>query len=182
MTWMRHLPHDPIARHLRRAGAHGWLLCLALLALPAAALERPAGPVILTVSGNILHTNAPGAAEFDLAMLRELGGRSFRTATIWTEGVSLYEGVLLQSVLDTVGAEGDTVTATALNDYSVSFPMAEVGEKAPILAYLRDGAPMSVRDKGPLWVIYPYDDDAAYRTEQVFSRSVWQLNRLRIED
>jgi hypothetical protein len=43
-----------------------------------------------------------------------------------------------------------------------------------------DGNAMSVRDKGPLWVIYPYDSDAAYRTEVIYSRSIWQLDRLEV--
>jgi hypothetical protein len=40
---------------------------------------------------------------------------------------------------------------------------------------------MSLREKGPLWVIYPYDSDPAYRTEETYSRSIWQLNRLAAE-
>jgi len=39
----------------------------------AADLPRPAGPVILTVTGAISITNAPGKAEFDQAMLEALG-------------------------------------------------------------------------------------------------------------
>jgi hypothetical protein len=38
---------------------------------------------------------------------------------------------------------------------------------------------MSVRDKGPLWVIYPYDSDD-YRSEVIYSRSIWQLDRLEV--
>jgi hypothetical protein len=41
-----------------------------------------------------------------------------------------------------------------------------------------DGKTMSVRDKGPLWIIYPYDSSADYRTEVVYSRSIWQLDRI----
>ena len=37
---------------------------------------------------------------------------------------------------------------------------------------------MSVREKGPIWVIYPYDHDADYRTDTIFSRSIWQLDRI----
>jgi len=37
-----------------------------------------------------------------------------------------------------------------------------------------------LREKGPLWVIYPYDSDAKFRTEVIYSRSIWQLDRLAI--
>jgi hypothetical protein len=50
------------------------------------------------------------------------------------------------------------------------------------LATLADGKPMSVREKGPVWMLFPYDDVAAYRTEQTYARSIWQLNRIEITD
>ncbi|OZA14153.1 MAG: hypothetical protein B7Y02_04980, partial [Rhodobacterales bacterium 17-64-5] len=55
---------------------------------------------------------------------------------------------------------------------------AEADLLVPILAYEMDGAPMNVRDKGPIWVIYPYDDDSAWRTGTTYARSVWQLDRI----
>lgn len=176
----------PLSGRVRRKPGAAFACILAAAALlcaspPALALERPSGPVILTVSGNIARTNGPGIAEFDVDMLRALDITAFDTSTIWTDGVSRYEGVRLSVLLDTVGAEGETVTAKALNDYSVSFPVAEVDPDAPILAFRRDGAPMSVRDKGPIWILYPYDQNTAYQSEQVYSRSVWQLDRLRID-
>jgi hypothetical protein len=68
--------------------------------------------------------------------------------------------------------------ATAINDYTVEIPMSDAVEGGPIIAYLMDGNEMSIRDKGPLWVIYPYDSDADFRSEVVFTRSIWQLDRL----
>ncbi len=147
----------------------------------AGELPQPEGPVVLTISGNISQTNAPGTARFDLAMLQDLGVTGFETSTIWTEGVSLYEGVLLATLLTHVGAEGSTLHAVALNDYTVNFPLQEVHDDGPILAFRRDGAAMPVRDKGPLWLIYPYDDNPDYRSERIYTRSVWQLDRLRID-
>lgn len=173
---------DPVRCRSGAVVARIAALVLLCATASAHALERPTGPVILTVSGSIAHTNGPGVAEFDLAMLRSLDVTSFDTSTIWTEGVSRYEGVRLSILLQAVGAEGETLTAKALNDYSVTFPVAEVETSAPIIAFLRDGLPMSVRDKGPLWVIYPYDDSPAYRTEMVYARSIWQLDRLRLHD
>jgi len=39
---------------------------------------------------------------------------------------------------------------------------------------------MSAREKGPVWLVYNYDSDPAFRTETVYSRSVWQLDRITI--
>lgn len=155
------------------------------VAVPAWAENRlapPSLPVVLTVSGSIAGTNADGVAQFGLADLAALGEVEFSTSTIWTEGVVTFTGVPLSRVLDHVGATGGTVVLTALNDYSASKPAAEVEPEAPVIAYLRDGVAMPVRDKGPLWVVYPYDASPAYQSEIVFSRSVWQLARIHVTD
>jgi hypothetical protein len=43
-----------------------------------------------------------------------------------------------------------------------------------------DDRPMSVREKGPLWVIYPFDDVPEYQNETIYSRSIWQLDRIEV--
>lgn len=153
-----------------------------VLAPPARAtdLPDPSGPVVLTVEGSIARTNGPGTARFDLAMLESLGRTEFLTSTIWTEGPTRFEGVLLSVVLAHLGASGTEVLATAVNEYRVGIPLSEVTSEAPLVAYRRDGVPMSLRDKGPLWIVYPYDSDPEYRTEKIFARSIWQLEYLSV--
>lgn len=158
----------------------------AFLSDPAVAapakLSMPEGPVILTVTGGISRTNDQGAAHFDLDMLKSLETREIRTSTIWTEGKHVFTGVPLEALVEALGATGVSISATAINDYSVDIPAGDVVEGGPILAYLMDGQPMSRRQKGPLWVIYPYDDTAEYRTEVIYSRSIWQVDRMTIKD
>jgi len=38
-----------------------------------------------------------------------------------------------------------------------------------------NGEPISRREKGPYWLVYPYDVDAKYQSEVVYSKSIWQL-------
>jgi hypothetical protein len=146
----------------------------------AAELASPSGEVILTMSGAITATNAEGAAKFDMDLLSRLPQHSFTTSTIWTEGTNTYSGVLLSDLLAAVGATGATINATALNDYQISFPVADIGTDAPLVAYLVDGKPMSVRDKGPLWLIFPFDSNEDYRTEETYARSIWQMDRIAV--
>jgi hypothetical protein len=162
-------------------------LVLAALALvPAHAgaplpLPPPEGEVLLTVTGAISVTNVDGAAAFDRAALGRLRAAEVVTGTVWTDGISRFVGVPLQAVLDRVGAPRDgRLRLVALNDYSVAIPAQDLSATVPMLALERDGAPMSVRDKGPIWVIYPYDSGSEWRSEQVFSRSIWQLNRIEV--
>jgi len=160
-------------------------LFLAVLAatLPASAFElrAPTEDVVLIVSGEIAITNQGDTAAFDRAMLEELGGDIIVTSTIWTEGVSEFEGVKLSKLVELLGVEMGDLVAFAINDYSVKIPVTDAYDYEPIVAYKRNGAFMTVRDKGPLWVIYPYDLDPATNTELIYSRSIWQLNRLVVE-
>jgi len=151
---------------------------------PAASadLGTPKGPVVLTVTGDIAHANDGAAARFDRAMLRALPVTRYETGTIWTEGTHVFEGVLLATLLEAVGADGDEVRATALNDYAITIPVDGGDEDAALIAFHMDGEEMSVRDKGPLWIVYPYDSSPAYRTEVTYSRSIWQLDRIDVRN
>ncbi|MEN9059693.1 molybdopterin-dependent oxidoreductase [Ponticoccus litoralis] len=145
-------------------------------------LPAPEGPVLLTIFGNIAVTNVDETAQFDLEMLQALGETDIVTDTIWTSGSHRFTGVLLETLLAAVGAEGAEVSATAINDYTVEIPRSDATEDGPIIAYAMDGKPMSRRDKGPLWVIYPYASDPKYRTEVIYARSIWQLDRLTLDE
>ncbi|WP_374309710.1 molybdopterin-dependent oxidoreductase [Dongia sp.] len=155
----------------------GWLLA----ALPAAALEAPQGPVVLTVTGGIAVTNSAEGLAFDQAALDALPQTIVRTETPWTEGMVEFSGVSLKDLLNVAGAKGRTLIATALNDYAVEIPVSDADNPHVIIAARRNGALMPVRDKGPLWIIYPLSDEPALQNETTNSRMIWQLNRLEIK-
>ena len=158
------------------------LLTLSDLATgPAHALDAPNGRVVLTVAGSIGETNTPNStADFDLEMLDRLGAHIVETDTPWTNGVITFEGALFRELLGALDANGDTIIAKALNDYRVEIPMAEVLEYDVILATKIDGKPISVRERGPIWVIYPWNDNIELRKEITYTRSIWQLRHLEI--
>lgn len=164
-----------------RSAAFGALALLAL-SLPAAAgsLAAPKGAVVLTVTGKIGERNQGEAAVFDMAMLEALPGRVTETETPWTKGKTRFEGALGAALLDAVGATGTTLHIVALNDYAVDVPVADLREWPVIVATRKDGQPMSVRDKGPLFVIYPFDLDASLYNEKIFSRSAWQVKSIEV--
>ncbi|QOL83186.1 oxidoreductase [Pseudooceanicola spongiae] len=156
-------------------------MALTPLSARASDLAQPTGEVLLSVTGDIANTNADGAAMFDRAMLEALPSVTIQTQTIWTEGLQTFTGVQLVDLAAFVGTDAESLRATAVNDYAVSIPSEDWVDGGPILAYLNNGAPMSLRDKGPLWVIYPYDSKPAYQSEVAYSRSIWQLDRIEME-
>ncbi|WP_366141518.1 molybdopterin-dependent oxidoreductase [uncultured Sulfitobacter sp.] len=145
-------------------------------------MAAPTGDVMLTVTGNLEQTNGEGAALLDLDLLQALEQTTIETSTIWTEGKQTFEGVSLAVLVQALGITGETLRATAINDYTVEVPLTDAVEGGPIVAYRLNGETMSVRDKGPLWLVYPYDDNSDYRTEVIYSRSIWQLDRIEAVD
>ncbi len=155
-------------------------LAALLWANAASALEQPKGPVLLTVTGKIGERNGAGSADFDLAMLDALPQHSFVTRTPWFEGAHKFSGPLLREVLAAAGAKGSSLRAVALNDYKVEIPIEDARLFPLIMATRLDNQPMRVRDKGPLFIVYPFDDSADLRSERYYSRSAWQLRRLEV--
>ena len=153
---------------------------LVSIAAEAAGLAAPSGEVILTVSGRIASTNAGATATYDLAMLDALPKRATTTETPWTKGVVTFEGPLGAALLDQVGAEGTTLKIVALNDYAVEVPVEDFRKWPVILATHKDGKTMPVRDKGPIFVIYPFDLDRSLYNEKIFSRSAWQVKSIEV--
>lgn len=139
-----------------------------------------AGETVLTISGAVSQSDTGDVWEFDMSALKALPSASFVTTTTWTEGDQRFEGVPLIALMEHVGGTGSSLRAVALNDYAVSIPMSDAVKGGPIVAYKRNGSEMSVRDKGPLWIIYPFDDNESYKTEEYYSRSIWQLDRIEV--
>jgi len=140
-----------------------------------AALAKPVEKPILTISGKIRVFNEGESAQFDRAMLEALGMTTIETATPWYDKVVKFEGPLMTSLFDTVDAFGDSVVATALNDYSTTIPRSDFAQFKPILALKRDGVYLPVRDKGPLFVVYPYDSNPELKQQKYYGRSAWQV-------
>ena len=164
--------------------------CLyALAALPlaaplrASALEAPDGPVVLTISGRLREPNRSTTAVFDMVMLAQLPQASFSTRTPWCAQARKFSGPLLRDVLAAAGSQGSRgslLRLVALNDYRVDSPFDDAQRYDLLLARLLDDKPMPVRDKGPLFIIYPFDQHDELRNALYFSRCAWQLKSIEV--
>lgn len=162
-----------------KAIASACLLFATLVSVPAWALEKSAGEPVLTVTGAVTETNDGKAAVFDMTMLEALPGRKASMETPWTEGAVEFSGPLLREVLKAAGANGTHLRVKALNDYAADVP-AEDAQLDTMLATQLNGKPMSVRDKGPLMLVYPFDQDKSLYNEKYFGRSVWQIKEIEV--
>ena len=160
-------------------------LLLATLLLSATAQadplwqEPPANPVILTVTGDLACCPS-GTVYFDLARLDALPQTEVNTQTPWTDQPEQFRGVRLSELLERLGAKGSEMDAMALNDYSTHFSSEAALRYQVILATRKNDQLMRVRDKGPIWIIYPLDDYPELNNEAHHHAMVWQLKSLKI--
>lgn len=151
-----------------------------IMSLAESGLAPARHPVVLTVTGAIGATNAPGRAEFDLGTLEHLGLSRLKTWTPWTEGEIEFEGVWARRVMQVVDAQGTQVHAVALNDYEYTIPLEDFDRYDVLLATRMNGQLMRVRDKGPIWVVYPWSSHPELDDFATREKSVWQLNALHV--
>lgn len=185
-------------RFIARMTVTAWLACLGLGAagptlaqgsspsppattMQPGSLPKPTGSVILTIRGNITVRNTPDAAVFDADMIRALPAQSLHTRTPWFKEASTFTGPLLKDLLDAVGAQGQVLRIIALNDYAVEIPAEDARRHLPILSYEINGKRLSVRDKGPLFLIYPFDSQPELRNDLYYGRSIWQISTITVK-
>jgi hypothetical protein len=144
----------------------------------AASLPVPSSTPILIISGDVGVTNLNDTAQFDRSMLEQMTEVVIETKTPWHDGVSQFAGVSMADLMKLVGASGNTLTVVALNDYVTDIPISDFDEFGAILAFKRNGTYMSIRDKGPLFIIYPYDSLDELRNQTYYGRSAWQVSRM----
>jgi hypothetical protein len=144
----------------------------------ATPLPQPTERTILTVTGKITNCNKGNVAEFDRPMLEALGMSGFETTTPWYPGPVRFDGVRMDRLLEVLGGSGERVLAYALNDYTTELPVSDFAAYGVLLAFKRNGEYMPVRDKGPLFIVYPFDSKPELKHQRFYSRSAWQLARL----
>lgn len=153
-------------RHLAGLLAFLFAACIGSLAPAQAALT------VASASGETVKT-------FTLDELKALGETEIKTSNEFVDGERVFRGPLVRDVLMAAKAAGaQKVWLTAANDYQVEVDPKEFFDYDAILALSMDGKPLSRRDKGPIWVIYPMSDNAELRDPVYNSRLIWQLVKL----
>lgn len=148
---------------------------------PLMPLAIPSGPVVLTIEGKIQNANQATSAHFDLAMLKRLPPTIIATHTPWTDGLIRFKGVSVAHLLRLVAANGTHGEFTALNDYTARIPLSDFDTFDAILAYDMNGQPMTRREKGPLWLIYPMDQHDELQAQRYRDRMVWQMRTITVQ-
>jgi hypothetical protein len=166
----------------------GWFLIGIWLStdLASAAMHVPRGctqNVFLTISGKIgkMTNSARNAYEMSEHEFLELPSSSVTTSTPWTP-TSDFVGPLLGKVLSEVEAKGAKLRLIALDNFSVEVDAGYLEKYGTILAASKNNARLTVRDFGPIFVMYPRDSfKKELDTPAAASYLVWQLCGIEVE-
>ncbi len=154
------------------------------LIMPAEALnslQKPKGRVLLSISGAIERTNVGDRADLDRAMLEDIGMVELETTTPFTEGSTVFRGVLARDLMRHLGAQGEDIEAAAIDLYKVRIPLEDFERFDVLIALEADGKKLRVRDHGPAWIIYPWAHHEELGKEVYSRRSIWQLNAIDVQ-
>jgi len=132
----------------------------------AGAKDKDAGPLV---------------ASFGMKFLKSLPQRTFVAQTPWYKDSVKFTGPLLRDVLAAAKIKGSVIHATALDEYRTSIPFSDALDYDVILAHQMNGATLTAKNKGPLFIVYPYDSKPELQTVRFYERSIWQLKSLQVE-
>ena len=178
---------------LYQCGAHVLLVALAFLGFNTAA-HASADAVVLRVyaPAPIRPSAVPDAAAkdkdagplvaaFSMKFLKSLPQRTFVAQTPWYKDSVKFTGPLLRDVLAAAKIKGSVIHATALDEYRTSIPFSDALDYDVILAHQMNGETLTAKNKGPLFIVYPYDSKPELQTVRFYERSIWQLKSLQVE-
>jgi len=105
------------------------------------------------------------------------------TSSPYFDGEETFSGPTLTRVLEPLDVSGErNVTLKALNDYTVTGPLREILSLDAIVATRRNTKIMSVRDRGPFWIILPLSTRPELDDENFHRYMVWQLNGIELSN
>ena len=160
-------------------------LALSIMPLGLLAQTKPPAPedkVLKVFIKTADRSNPPRlVAEWDLASLKKLPQKSFTTHTPWFKEAVTFTGPLVRDVLANAQLKGKMLDAVALDDYKSQIPFSDVMNFDAILAHSINGAQLTAKNKGPLFIVYPYDSKKELQSVVYYQRSVWQLKALIVE-
>lgn len=156
----------------------GVLFLLAGLWLSVTSAVQAASLLLLQKVGSdgSIETIALSAEEID-AMPQVV----LTTENEFVDGPTEFSGPLARDVLAMIAKpDASSAILTAANEYAVEIPISDFETYDVIFATSMNGRRLSLRDKGPIWVIYPMSQHSELRDAVYNDRLIWQLVRIEV--
>lgn len=132
------------------------------------AIERPLVTVKLQSGEQVRITRT----QFNTLPIHEIN-----SAESGRDGV--FKGPLLRDFLAMAGVKSSRIEILAYDNYFVQIERTYWHDYDTIMATERNGATMKIRDKGPLWLVFPWDKHPELRNERFYNLSIWQIKEIK---
>lgn len=136
----------------------------------------------VTQSSPILSLESPTGQQINLSRedLESLPQTTFTTSTPWTKGIHTYQGPRLNLITDKLKPSINGIRIYAVNGYSYDINIHDLQEYPFILALRQDEKALSLRNKGPFWLLVPFDQNPHWLSlDKLRNQLVWQINKIK---
>lgn len=144
-------------------------------------IPLPSDEPILTVTGLIGTTNIDDKIVMDRTTIEQVGLVEYATTDPTEKKVITFRGVLMRDLLDLwqVPESAETMQLTALNDYQVELPIAELRNYPILFALMADGQYMERNYRGPAMIVYPIDQ-YDFQDTRIAKKWIWQIEEIEV--
>ena len=114
-------------------------------------------------------------------LVESIGLTQFSTKLVGgDENLHKVSGILIRDLFEHLNIKGSHFRAIALNNYEADVPVSDAYNYDVIFAIEINGKKLTVREKGPSWIIYPLKDNPKLQNGLYALRSVWQVDRVQL--
>lgn len=133
-------------------------------------------------SSPILSLESPTGQQINLSRedLERLPQTTFTTSTPWTKGIHTYQGPKLSLITNKFSSSINGIRIYALNGYSYDINTQDLQRYPFILVLRQDEKAISLRNKGPFWLLVPFDQNPKLLShDKLRNQLVWQINKIK---
>ncbi|MCL1479057.1 hypothetical protein MIH18_06995 [Marinobacter sp. M3C] len=117
---------------------------------------------------------------WSLGKVDALSQQRITTHSPFFPGTKTFSGPLLADLLAAAFSaepkESTPIKLIALNNYSIQTTFGKLKHADAIVATRKNDLPMSIRDRGPFWIILPLNKRPDLENENFYRLMIWQLS------
>ncbi|MCB8838976.1 hypothetical protein [Aurantimonas sp. VKM B-3413] len=138
--------------------------------------DDPAAKILSVVDGD------GRTAKFSRLDLAQLPQTRFVTAAPFLKTPTPLEGPSVSQLLRAFDPDRTfhRIEIVALDSYLVSADISQLEADGAILAIRQDGAFLPIAEKGPAYLVFPFDDRPSLKDKSHYGLCIWQISQIRL--
>ena len=156
-------------------------ISLVLAMLFAVPTTTQADDTLLTLS-NPRIAGPHGVIKFTRADLEAMQQVEITTSNAFMDHPATFRGPSAYALIDQIGRAGaNVVRLSSANEFFIDVDIAELADYGVILAIEVDDKRLTMRDRGPIWLMYPVDQFEELQNPSMNNRLIWHLQTIELQ-